>query len=116
MDETQKQASDPDPSEGRGASDLVRPDKPRGDLRLLRRAILNGWQIPEEVYATLPRIVLGILTNSQTGREKLAAIRALTTMHKDNVDTFVAADRSERLDEGKATERIELAPIRLTER
>ena len=114
MDEITPQPAED--AEGRGASELVRHDKPRGDLRLLERAIRQGWDIPTEVYRSLPRIVVGILTGSQSAREKLAAVRALTTMHKDNVDTFAVLDRSARLDEGKATERIELAPIRLTER
>ena len=101
----------PHNDEGKGDSELVRPDKPRADLRMLERAIRHGWQIPESVYATLPRIVIGILTNSDNAREKLAAIRALTTMHKDNVDTYAVLDRSTRLDEGLATERIELKPV-----
>ena len=109
MDENPIQPTQP--AEGKGASELVRPDKPRADLRLLERAIRQGWDIPEEVYRTLPRIVVGILTGSQTAREKLAAVRALTTMHKDNVDTFSVLDRSTRLDEGLATERIELKPV-----
>jgi hypothetical protein len=109
MDENQAQPTQP--AEGKGASELVRPDKPRADLRLLERAIRQGWDIPEEVYRSLPRIVVGILTGSQTAREKLAAVRALTTMHKDNVDTFAVLDRSTRLDEGLATERIELKPV-----
>lgn len=106
----------PDAVEGGGGSELVRQDKPRADLRLLQRAISHGWQIPEHVYESLPKVVIGILTSSQSPREKLACIRTLTTMHKDNVDTLVAADRIARLDEGLATERIELAPIRLQER
>lgn len=105
-----------DAVEGRGASELVRPDKPRGDLRLLRRAILRGWQIPEEIYVTLPKVVVNILTNATTAREKLAAVKLLTTMHKDNVDTYSVADRTERLDEGQATEIVELLPIRLQAR
>jgi hypothetical protein len=101
----------PPDAEGRGAPELVRAEKPRGDLRLLERAIRRGWQIPEHVYESLPRVVIGILTNATTAREKLAAVRALTTMHKDNVDTFAVVDRSQRLDDGEATERIELKPI-----
>jgi hypothetical protein len=103
--------SNPADAEGKGESGLVRPEKPRGDLRLLRRAILRGWQIPESIYESLPRVVIGVLTNATTAREKLAAVKLLTTMHKDNVDTFAIADRAERLDEGMATERIELKPI-----
>jgi hypothetical protein len=103
--------SNPADVEGKGESGLVRPEKPRGDLRLLRRAILRGWQIPESIYESLPRVVIGILTNATTAREKLSAVKLLTTMHKDNVDTFAVADRAERLDDGLATERIELKPI-----
>jgi hypothetical protein len=114
--DTDSDNANPEPVEGRGASDLIRPEKPRGDLRLLRRAILHGWQIPEEIYATLPRVVVNIITSATTPREKLAAIKVLTTMHKDNVDTYSVADRTERLDEGQATEIVELLPIRLQTR
>jgi pyruvate dehydrogenase complex dehydrogenase (E1) component len=114
--DTESDNANPADAEGRGASELVRPEKPRGDLRLLRRAILRGWQIPEEIYVTLPKVVVNILTNATTAREKLAAIKLLTTMHKDNVDTYSVADRTERLDEGQATEIVELLPIRLQAR
>jgi hypothetical protein len=105
----------PDPQGDWGES-IVRRDKPRGDLRMLEAAIRNGWAIPAIAYEALPKLVIDIALNAKGERERLAAVRALTTMHKDNVDTFSVADRAARLDDGLATERIELAPIRLQSR
>lgn len=113
QEEIQPLGDDP---QGDGGNSLIREDKPRGDLRLLEQAIRNGWRIPAVAYEALPKLVIDIALNGRTERERLAAVRALTTMHKDNVDTFSVADRTARLDDGKATERIELAPIRLQER
>lgn len=115
MDEQKSQPQEDDP-QGDGGNSLIRQDKPRGDLRMLEQAIRNGWKIPQIAYEALPKLVIEIALNGRSERERLAAVRTLTTMHKDNVDTFSVADRSVRLDEGKATERIELAPIRLQER
>ena len=96
---------------GWGDSALISATRPIPDIKLLRRAILNQWAIPAHIYATLPQACIDILNGADGTREKLAAIKLLTTMHKDNVDTFAVLDRSTRLDEGLATERIELKPV-----
>ncbi len=101
---------------GGGDSELVSPTRPIPDLKMIRRAIINQWDIPAHVYETLPRQVTDILNGADGVRERIAAAKLLVTMHKDNVDNAVQVDRMDRLDEGKATERFELMPIRLTER
>lgn len=85
----------------------------RSDLSLLRQAISSGWRIPEELRETLPRVVIGMIRDARSDRERLRAIEVLTAMQRDNVQAFVAVDRVERLDGGEATERIELLPIRI---
>ena len=96
---------------GGGDSELISATRPIPDIKLLRRAILHQWAIPAHIYATLPQACIDILNGADGTREKLAAIKLLTTMHKDNVDAFVQVDKMDRLETGQATERYELKPV-----
>jgi hypothetical protein len=60
-----------------------------------------------------PKIASRIAVEGGTDREKLRAIEVLAAMDRDNINALAMLDKIERLDGGEATERIELAPIRI---
>jgi hypothetical protein len=95
------------------ALDIVEPRADRAGLRLISRALREGWKIPRTVAATLPRVVLDMIDTAASDRDRLRAIECLMSMQRYNHDALVSADKCERLDGGAATERIELAPITL---
>jgi hypothetical protein len=79
---------------------------------MIRQAVLNNWDIPDEWKAVLPKICLKMVADESRGdRERLRAIEILRAMQRDNLEAAQALDRIERLDEGRATDRIELGPI-----
>lgn len=54
------------------------------DTRMLAKAVRQGWEIPDEVFSELPRWMLDIAAKSQSERNRIAAAKVLTTMHKSN--------------------------------
>ena len=97
----------------RTALDVVEPTADRAGLRLVARALRGGWDVPAGLMATLPRVVVGMVANAKSDRDRLRACECLMAMQRYNHDALVSADKCERLDGGAATERIELAPITL---
>jgi len=84
----------------------------RAALATIRRAVSNNWDIPDAWKAALPALCAKIASDDSKGdRERLRAIEILRAMQRDNLDAAQVLDRVERLDEGRATDRIELAPI-----
>lgn len=84
----------------------------RGTLQMLQQAVHNGWDIPQEWKAALPRFCMGIILDKTKGdRERLRASEILRSMSRDNLDALSMLDKIERLEDGSATERIELGPI-----
>ena len=79
----------------------------RAGLRLIRRAIHGRWQIPDLLLEQLPKHVISLLVNARNEREKLRAAEVLVAMNRDNIAALVHADKIERLDSGKATDRVE---------
>ena len=90
-----------------------KPTTVRSGLRIIERAIRNGWQIPPHVMASLPEMVTQIAETTEHERDRLRAVDVLLAMDRANSDALQAADRVERLDGGGATERVELMPISL---
>lgn len=87
-------------------------DQTRSTLQMIKRAVTNGWSIPDEWKQELPQLCLRIATDENKGdRERLRATEILRAMSRDNLDALQVLDKIERLDGGEATERIELAPI-----
>ncbi len=94
----------------------ILPDQPdresRSTLRLLQRAILNGWELPEGALRAIPAFAANILRDAKkSDRDRLRAAELLASLQRDTVSALIALDKVERLDSGSATERIELAPI-----
>jgi hypothetical protein len=88
------------------------PSNTRQSLQMLKQAVVNGWDMPDEWKKALPNFCMSIVADRQKGdRERLRATEILRAMHRDNLDGLQMLDKLERLEDGSATERIELAPI-----
>jgi hypothetical protein len=61
------------------------PHHLRGDLKTIETALRRGWDIPDAIFDSLPKIVAQILLKG-TNREKIAAGRLLAVLHKQNSD------------------------------
>jgi hypothetical protein len=109
MDETNP--SQPENKGGGGDRELISKEHALSDMRTLRHAIRQHWQIPADLYARLAARLTEIVETSTVPREIVAAAKVLTAMHKDNVDSAVQVDKMDRLEDGKATERYELKPV-----
>jgi hypothetical protein len=95
-----------------GGQGEAAPTNRRQALQLLQRAVTNNWELPDEWKAALPRFCMSIVLDKSKGdRERLRASEILRSMSRDNLDALQILDRIERLENGDATERIELAPI-----
>jgi hypothetical protein len=86
---------------------LVEEGHERAGLRLIRRAIHGRWDIPDVLLEQLPKHVTALLVGARNDREKLRAAEVLVSMNRDNIAALVHADKIERLDSGKATDRVE---------
>ena len=85
----------------------------RQTMRMLIRAVRERWDIPAEMRLKAPEIATRIATGDGTDREKLRAIELLAALDRDNINALATLDKIERLEGGEATERIELAPVRI---
>ncbi len=95
-----------------GGKGELAPKHEREALVMLKQAVTNQWDIPDEWKQALPRFCMSIVLDQSKGdRERLRASEILRAMSRDNIDGLQALDKLERLDDGSATERIELAPI-----
>jgi hypothetical protein len=55
----------------------------RGDLRMVERAIKNGWDIPESLLEALPKIAANLALTGNP-REKISAMRVILAMKEQN--------------------------------
>ena len=104
--------SDIVPMEGQGGSPLFKdPHHIREDLRTLTAALRAGWDVPADVRTDARDIAASIMRSSPVDRDRIAAVRLLVQMRKDDVEALALLDKIGRLDSGEATERIELKPV-----
>lgn len=80
----------------------------RADLQLVKSAIVNGWDIPEQLFSALPKVA-GAMALTGKGREKTTAMQILLKMKEQN-------DRREPEQPAKKVEHyhtheIELGPV-----
>jgi hypothetical protein len=81
----------------------------RQHLRILEEAAYNGWQIPPEAAAALPREIMAIASDPNASpRDRIRATELLATLRKHDCEAAVNLDRIIRLDEGSATDRIQI--------
>ena len=65
-------------------------------MRMIQRAAINGWDIPDEWLKKLPSIIARIaLDDDLTARDRLRAMETLRAMMRDNVDAAVALEKIE---------------------
>lgn len=85
----------------------------RQTLQMITQAVRSRWPIPEDIRAAAPLIARKIALNGKSDRERLRAIELLAALDRDNINALAILDKIERLEGGEATERIELAPVRI---
>lgn len=78
-------------------------------LRSLEALVYDGWNVPAEVYQTLPQALIDIATDAmQSTRDRIRATEALSHLIQHRTETAVQLDRIMRLDAGQATDRVQL--------
>jgi hypothetical protein len=91
--------------------EIIDPKRIRSSLRVLQRAVDNGWNVPQNIIDIAPRVVASILTDRNVGDStRLRAAEVLASMMRDRVNAAISLDKIERLDSGTATERFEISP------
>jgi hypothetical protein len=84
-------------------------DEATQTIAILRRAVVKGWDIPQQVMDAIPRIAAGIALSKETdSRDKLRAIEVVQRLIRDRWEAAIELDRINRLDRGDATERLEI--------
>lgn len=63
--------------------ELLAGSRKRGDIRMIRTAIANGWNIPADVMNELPETMAN-LTRDADARTQVAAARVLVAMNAQN--------------------------------
>jgi len=88
----------PDPSSGLSTIESV---------RLVHRAVVNGWDIKPEWKQVIPKFAMQILADtSRKERDRLRAMELIRAMERDNLDAAVAYDKINRLESGQTTENV----------
>lgn len=95
-------------AEGKGEAPLSH----HGDsetMALIRRAVRNRWNIPQQIYDAAPAIVGRILLAAETDtREKIRAVQTLAMLDRNNNELLMQAMKLQRLEDGMSTENISL--------
>jgi hypothetical protein len=83
----------------------------RSGMRLLQRAVSEGWQIPEWCYRGAPAICTKVLVDEKMPiAYRLRASELLAAMQRDKIQAAIALDRMERLEANEATDRVVVTP------
>ncbi len=86
----------------------------RSHLKMLQRAIIEQWDIPQHIRTELVKKLVEIIQDPDTDqRAVIGASKVIQSMARDNLDGYIAADKIVRLDEGAATENFKFGPIEL---
>jgi hypothetical protein len=81
----------------------------RQHLRVIEQAVYRGWEIPEEAFATIPIDLLSIAQDEEVSpRDRIRASEALAHLQSQRVDAAIQLDRIVRLENGEATDRVQL--------
>lgn len=92
-----------------GGHDSVLRRENRQHLRALEQAVYNGWKIPEEAAAVLPREVYAIAVDPNASpRDRIRATELIAALRKADIDACIDLDRINRLEAGTATDRVEV--------
>jgi hypothetical protein len=98
------------PVEGtRGAFDPIRRRENRQHLRVMEQVVYGAWDVPETAMNVLPKEVLAIATDSNAStRDRIRATELLAFLRQKNFENAEKIDRIYRLEDGTATERVEI--------
>jgi hypothetical protein len=103
----------PEPASDSGL--LADPHHAAQDAKLVARALRNRWPIPEHMRPKIVDRLVGIATDSPDDGDAIKAASVLRTMDGDNMTMELEEAKNARLDEGKATQAVQLygrrAPI-----
>jgi hypothetical protein len=110
------------PKKPGGLGEMLSGDRTKvADIKLLRRAVREGWNVPQEALQEAGPILLEIARQATTetldadgkvveisnARNQIAAVKALTELDKINQTDHWNEDKNRRLDEGKVTDRVD---------
>ena len=76
----------------------------REAVKVIRQAVVNGWEIPVEVFKEMPTMLADMARSAESPRDRIRALECLKGMVKDKVEAAKTLDNIERLDAGKPTE------------
>lgn len=96
-----------------GILDPLDRTRQRESLRLIQRAVHNGWHIKDEWLREVPKLAAKIMADSQDERNRLRAAQLLEDILARACDAAIALDKIERLDGGQATERVEAIQVNI---
>ena len=101
----------PEPSRGKGDTrDLVSRREKTAHLSALERAVYGGWDIPAPAAQAAPAFLVDVMNDpNMDTRTRVRAVEVLAALSRDRVDASVQLDRIYRLEDGKATERVDMA-------
>lgn len=108
-----------------GLGELLSGDRTKvADIKLIRRAAREGWNVPIEALREAGEILHAIAKQStaticdadgkpmevSNARNQIAAVKALAELDKINQTDHWNEDKNNRLDEGKLTENVGTMP------
>lgn len=98
------------PAEGiRGGHDPVIRRENRQHLRIMEQVVYGGWDVPQTALNVLPKEVLAIATDPNASpRDRIRATELLAFLRQKNFENAEKIDRIYRLEDGTATERVEI--------
>ena len=67
----------------------------RADLVMVKRALEERWEIPEQTRQKLPQVLYDIVISEANDREKIRACEVLGRMHQSNIDNAVMCAKLE---------------------
>ena len=86
----------------------------RASLKLLQRAVRGRWKIQEDWYAELPKVACAIAANATVEpRTRLAALRVLHLMSRDELDAAITLERLHA--EGEMVEQLMTLTFKIVE-
>ena len=81
----------------------------REHLRTLEAIVYDGWDVPRDVFVTIPHSLLEIAVDTmQSTRDRIRATEALAHLVQHRTEAAVQLDRILRLDAGQATDRVQM--------
>ena len=99
----------PDKQREGGSGGGASRNERRQHLRILESMVYDGWQMPDGVFASVPAALQEIaLCPLQSTRDRIRAMEALSHLAQQSVEAAIALDRIKRLDEGTATDRVQV--------